>query len=1123
MNASVPILKAKTPVHKSIAHPRKADIIMLRFLISIGIILLLQFMYWYFNEAHVGHKVLYWILTIGFGYKMLQMVYEWYYFSSISVPKRPETTRNWTVDMLTTYVPGEPYDMIVETLTAMVNVRYPHTTYLCDEGNDPYLKEICNELGVIHVYRGKNKNGAKAGNINYTLNHYATGELCIIMDPDHVPVPEFIDRVLPYFENPEVGYVQCIQGYANHNENFIARGAAEQTYLFYGPMMMGMQRRGTVQAIGANCTFRREALDDIGGHATGLCEDMHTSMQLHAKKWKSVYVPELLTRGRVPASLSAFYQQQLKWSRGCFELLFEVYPKLFSKLNWKQRFHYLLTPLYFLYGVIGLIDLGVPIISLFSFHVPLFIELEEFIVRILPVLLCAILIRHYVQRYVLDQHEEGFHATGGILRVATWWVYLVGFIYSIIRVKVPYIPTPKEGESRNEWKLSLPNIVIIIISAIAITYGLQHDKTPFTWMMAGFAGVNIIILGTVVLAAQQKMVTAFLNNVKQETLALLDWYWSYFRYRLVYKLIRNTSFAIIIALLALSTSSLNFSNIHSTYLLPQQEQREEKQLGWVLETWQKQNNQELLLKYNNPVEKVSMQAFELNGWDENIITYSQQILQACAQDSILPFLHWRITDDELDWACRAWDAPLPEQQQYLLQELNKLFQSFEQPLILYVQLELQLPQQDQLCAKENMYQLIYELFKRGEAANLTLAWEFSNDLLNDFPGKQYADLVVLPIHKAPTLKSIRQINRRLNLPVLLTAPSGTELSEQQAFAEKLIQVKVPVIGILQHSNYTLIPRDITLPSTANTIINQQELLPAHLVNVKLPYTIHPALHYNVQQQHHQWQINGKPFYVKGITYNPRHHWRDGRWYPTRRTLEADFTRIQAMGANTLSWYESNHYDANVINVATQKDLKLIYNFWLDPKVDYYQDVKKRQAIKKKIIQRIRKYKDQSIIISWNLGSGTWSELEEHFHQPYLTEVRQAYTTFINELALTINELDPSRPIMAGIDGSRQVAGALHHYDTYAPAIDIWGISAYNSVQMCHIEELMHNKYAKRAYLFSEFGSKMNGAYFDAILKEGKRLEEPSSYEKARLYAQLWSNHIYKNNNKNLGGIAYCWR
>ncbi|MFN7120365.1 MAG: hypothetical protein ACK4TA_26500, partial [Saprospiraceae bacterium] len=50
-----------------------------------------------------------------------------------------------------------------------------------------------------------------------------------------------------------------------------------------------------------------------------------------------------------------------------------------------------------------------------------------------------------------------------------------------------------------------------------------------------------------------------------------------------------------------------------------------------------------------------------------------------------------------------------------------------------------------------------------------------------------------------------------------------------------------------------------------------------------------------------------------------------------------------------------------------------------------------------------------------------------------------------------------------------------------------------------------------------------GAYFVAILKEAKRLEEPSSYEKARLYAQLWSNHIYKNNNKNLGGIAYCWR
>ena len=60
--------------------------------------------------------------------------------------------------------------------------------------------------------------------------------------------------------------------------------------------MMGMNAYNTAQAIGANCTFRRAALDSIGGHAAGLTEDMHTAMRLHAQGWKS----RVRARGREP-------------------------------------------------------------------------------------------------------------------------------------------------------------------------------------------------------------------------------------------------------------------------------------------------------------------------------------------------------------------------------------------------------------------------------------------------------------------------------------------------------------------------------------------------------------------------------------------------------------------------------------------------------------------------------------------------------------------------------------------------------------------------------------------------------------------------------------------------------
>ena len=301
----------------------------------------------------------------------------------------------------------------------------------------------------MHITR-IGKTDAKAGNINHALK-YSEGEICVIMDPDHVPFPQFLRRILPYFEDGKIGFVQSVQGYSNQNKSLVAKAAGEQTYHFYGPLMMGMNGLGTVQAIGANCTFRRKALDSIGGHAAGLSEDMHTAMQLHAKGWKSVYIPELLTKGLVPESLSSYYKQQLKWSRGTFELLFLTYPRLFRKFSFTQKVHYFFLPLYYLFGFITLIDITVPPLSLIISDVPWKLDIKEFIIFFLPLFCITLFIRMYAQKWLIDKKERGFHILGGLLRLGTWWVFITGFFCTILRIKIPYVPTSKEDKPENEW------------------------------------------------------------------------------------------------------------------------------------------------------------------------------------------------------------------------------------------------------------------------------------------------------------------------------------------------------------------------------------------------------------------------------------------------------------------------------------------------------------------------------------------------------------------------------------------------------------------------------------------------------------------------------------------------
>lgn len=465
----------------------------MRWLVGCGLVALGYFLWWAVTATHPGYAPLFWLLMLSLGFKLLSTLHEWVHYMHVREPVPPAyRPAPRSVDVLTTACPGEPHTMIIRTLEAMQAIRYPHTSYLCDEGNDPVLRAACARLGVVHVTR-ELKINAKAGNINNALRQ-ATGELCVILDPDHVPATSFLDAVVPYFEDEQVGYVQVVQAYGNQAQSLVARGAAEQTYHFYGPLMMGMNAFGTVQAIGANCTFRRAALDAIGGHAAGLTEDMHTAMRLHAAGWKSAYVPQVLSKGLVPSSLAAFYSQQLKWSRGAFDLLFRVYPKLFRQFNWVQRLHYLLLPLYFLSGVIAFIDLTLPVLSLGLSEFPWVVSLRDLAIHVAPLLGMGLLIRAYAQRWLRAPDEGGLHLVGGLLCLGAWWVYATGFVYAILGVRVPYLPTPKEGRWSNEWLIIVPNLLLALVLLAACKYGRVVAYGPYTNTMVGLAVFNVALL-----------------------------------------------------------------------------------------------------------------------------------------------------------------------------------------------------------------------------------------------------------------------------------------------------------------------------------------------------------------------------------------------------------------------------------------------------------------------------------------------------------------------------------------------------------------------------------------------------------------------------------------------------
>jgi cellulose synthase (UDP-forming) len=487
----------KFQVYPAITKNKKISLIeriFLWVLITIGFESIIYFAVWWFSPEHTKNLVFYIPLTIATFWLMYEAFIYWFYLLNIKVPDTETTPGGFTVDIFTTAAPGEPIEMFEKSLSALVLIEYPHKSYLLDGSGNPELKLLAESLGVCWV-ECNNIPGAKAGKINYALS-LTEGDIVLVIDPDHIAEPDFLDAVIGKFMNPDVGFVQVVQAYHNQNSSFIARAAAEQTYGFYGPLLMGMNGYNSALVIGANCTFRRKALESIGGHAVHLVEDFVTSLRLHAKGWKSVYVPQIVARGLVPEDINAYFSQQLKWATGMFQVFFTMIPKMFFYLKGWQKLCYLMSSTYYFVGVPIAINTILPIIFLFFGIWAVEMPFRSYIIHLLPFAAMFIIIHLYAQRWMRDVKERGLQLRGMLLKVGTWPIYVLALVFALFGVKVPYLPTAKKRQHKIFPWLVIPHIVIILLSILAIIYGLNSPLRDFdgTKLMILFAVLNSLLM-----------------------------------------------------------------------------------------------------------------------------------------------------------------------------------------------------------------------------------------------------------------------------------------------------------------------------------------------------------------------------------------------------------------------------------------------------------------------------------------------------------------------------------------------------------------------------------------------------------------------------------------------------
>lgn len=397
---------------------------------------------------------------------------------------------------VTTY--GEDLATIRRTLVAARDMDGAHVTWVLDDGRSDEVRDLAAELGVRYVRR-LSSGGAKAGNLNHALT-LARGELFVVLDADFVVMPAFLRETVPFFAADDVAFVQTPQTYGNLH-GLVARGAGYMQAVFYRFVQPGRNRFNAAFCVGTNVIFRRGAIDQIGGiYTDSKSEDVWTSLMLHERGWRSIYIPTTLAVGDTPETVEAYTKQQLRWATGGFEILLQHNPLARGRrLTLDQRLQYTVTATHYLTGICPLLLLLVP-----PLHV--YLDLSPIDLQISPAMWLVYYAGFYVMQIVLAFYTLGsFRWEVLMLATASFPIYTRALVNAVLRREQAWHVTGRRGAVTSPLTFVVPQVLFFAFLVLTSVVGVWRAVGEgYVSLALAWNTTNAVVLGAFVLTAARE-------------------------------------------------------------------------------------------------------------------------------------------------------------------------------------------------------------------------------------------------------------------------------------------------------------------------------------------------------------------------------------------------------------------------------------------------------------------------------------------------------------------------------------------------------------------------------------------------------------------------------------------
>ena len=259
----------------------------------------------------------------------------------INPPETPASPYPPASAIIAAYLPNEAAT-IVETVEAFLRLEYPAPLQIILAYNSPVdlpveatLRQMA-ERDPRFLPLRVTESTSKAQNVNVALAK-VRGEFVGIFDADHHPEPGNFTRAWQWLAS---GY-DVVQGHCqvrNGAESWVAQMAAVEFEAIYAVSHPGRARLYDFGVFGgSNGYWKIELLRQTRMRGFMLTEDIDSSIRITEAGYRIVSDPLLVSRELAPLTLTALWNQRMRWAQGWYQVSANHFWRMLSSRTLSLR------------------------------------------------------------------------------------------------------------------------------------------------------------------------------------------------------------------------------------------------------------------------------------------------------------------------------------------------------------------------------------------------------------------------------------------------------------------------------------------------------------------------------------------------------------------------------------------------------------------------------------------------------------------------------------------------------------------------------------------------------------------------------------------------------------------